>query len=283
MGSVRRCRGVPAPKGEQYRRTQAPDDGCDGSWDRHPGLAAPGPEATDAPGLRATPPGPAVSLVPRWMRSTYRSPVRSSQRTDRQARCGAGARSSSNLCAYRATSLEPEPWLTVSRSRLTAAFRLQSVPMKQTFWLLPGRLAGRPVPSSALDAVRPAHCGLWRGAVGKCWGPIGAGGLAANGIAYACFPLSDWVPPQPGDAELCLRMLPPAYTFVQRQFQFGHQVLVHCAGGNDRTGLFLSYFLVRHTGVTPRAAIAKVRSVRPTALSADGWEAFALQVLSISS
>ena len=156
--------------------------------------------------------------------------------------------------------------------------------MKQTFWLLPGRLAGRPGPDQApwtLSALRTAGFGAVLS--------VNAGDLcepaafAANGIAYACFPLSDWVPPQPGDAELCLRMLPPAYTFVQRQFQFGHQVLVHCAGGNDRTGLFLSYFLVRHTGVTPRAAIAKVRSVRPTALSADGWEAFALQVLSISS
>ena len=59
----------------------------------------------------------------------------------------------------------------------------------------------------------------------------------------------------------------------------GRAVLVHCSAGNDRTGLFLSYFLVRQAGMAADDAIQRVRAVRPTALSADGWETFARQLL----
>jgi hypothetical protein len=43
--------------------------------------------------------------------------------------------------------------------------------------------------------------------------------------------------------------------------------------------MFLSYFLMRERGLTPHAAIAAVRKVRPIALSAAGWDAFAREVL----
>lgn len=152
--------------------------------------------------------------------------------------------------------------------------------MKHVFWLIPDRLAGRPGPDDqAWDLLALRGAGI--GAVLS----VNAGAMcepeefASAGITYACFPLSDWVPPQPGDAQVCKSMLPQAYSFVQSQLEHGHKVLVHCSGGNDRTGLFLAYFLVHCMHLSPGEAIEAVRAVRPTALSADGWEAFAMQLL----
>lgn len=152
--------------------------------------------------------------------------------------------------------------------------------MNYLFWLLPGSLAGRPGP----DEEPWDLADLWRGGVRAVLSVndgrrCDLGALARLGIAYACHPLSDWVPPQPGDAEHCLRVLPVAYTFVQAQLRQGRPTLVHCSGGNDRTGLFLSYYLARQAKLSPKQAIQRVRELRPTALSAEGWVQFAEAIL----
>ena len=56
-------------------------------------------------------------------------------------------------------------------------------------------------------------------------------------------------------------------------------MLVHCAWGRDRTGLLLAYHLARTEKLTPRAAIARVRQVRPKAITAPGWEEMAERVI----
>jgi protein-tyrosine phosphatase len=154
--------------------------------------------------------------------------------------------------------------------------------MKHLFWLIPGEIAGRAGPDEEAWKVEE----LWRGGVrailsvndGRLCDPLA---FARWGIAYACCPLSDWVPPQRGDAEVCLRALWEGDSFVQAQRRQGRPVLVHCSGSNDRTGLFLSYYLVRHAQLSPTQAIQRVRALRPTALSADGWEEFAEELLRI--
>ena len=79
--------------------------------------------------------------------------------------------------------------------------------------------------------------------------------------------------------ELCLRALPVAFDFVERQLAEGRVTVVHCSSGKDRTGLFLGYYLIRNAGLSPTAAIEEVQRVRPIALSAPGWKEFALDVL----
>jgi protein-tyrosine phosphatase len=101
----------------------------------------------------------------------------------------------------------------------------------------------------------------------------------AAGITYACVPLSANAPPQPGDDHRCRCALLQAYAFVQAQMAQGHGVVVHCSSGKDRTGLFLCYFLMQQAHLSPTEAIQAVRHVRPIALSAEGWEEFASQVL----
>ena len=152
--------------------------------------------------------------------------------------------------------------------------------MKHLFWLIPGEIAGRPGPDEEPWDVEE----LWQGGVqailsvndGRLCDPLA---FACWGIAYACCPLSDWVPPQPGDAEVSWRALQDGDAFVQAQRRQGRPVLVHCSGGNDRTGLFLSYYLVRHAQLSATQAIQRVRALRPTALSAEGWAQFAEELL----
>jgi protein-tyrosine phosphatase len=152
--------------------------------------------------------------------------------------------------------------------------------MHALFWIIPEQLAGRAGPDDEpweLPSLRAAGIGAVLSVNdGRMCDPDE---FAALGMAYACFPLSDWVPPQPGDAEICLAALPQGHQFVQSQLAQGRRVLVHCSGGNDRTGLFLAYFLVHHAHISPDEAIHAVRVVRPTALGADGWDTFARQLL----
>jgi protein-tyrosine phosphatase len=67
--------------------------------------------------------------------------------------------------------------------------------------------------------------------------------------------------------------------FVLSSIKTGRSVLVHCSSGKDRTGMFLTYYLCATESLAPARAIEEVRRVRPVALSAEGWETFALDVL----
>jgi hypothetical protein len=152
--------------------------------------------------------------------------------------------------------------------------------MDHVFWLVPGRLAGRPGPNR-----RP-----WDLAGIRALG-IGAVLSVNDGdgcepalfpvleLRYECVPLPPNEPPLPGDEELCEAALPAAYRFVREQHTHGRAVLVHCSAGKDRTGLFMSYFLMREEGLDVETALQRVRAVRPNALSAVGWEALARRVL----
>ena len=155
--------------------------------------------------------------------------------------------------------------------------------MDKLFWIIPGGLAGRPGPDEEPWDLRAFQQAGIRAILsvndGRLCDPQQ---MTTYGIAYACHPLSDSAPPQPGDAEKCLAILPLTYQFIETHLGQGCTVVVHCSGGNDRTGLCLGYFLVRHRGLSPDQALVTLRAVRPTALSAKGWESFAQQIWRIS-
>ncbi len=152
--------------------------------------------------------------------------------------------------------------------------------MDQIFWVIPGKLAGRPGP----DRVPWDVAALRAGGIGAVLS-LNDGALChpedfeAHDINYARMPMSDNAPPRPGDDKVCLKILPQAYEFVTEQMNRQRSVLVHCSSGKDRTGLFLSYFLMRHDQLSVSEAIRAVRTIRPIAISALGWEAFATRVL----
>ncbi|MFT3770478.1 MAG: tyrosine-protein phosphatase [Minicystis sp.] len=152
--------------------------------------------------------------------------------------------------------------------------------MDKLFWLIPGKLAGRPGPDRApwsLSALRRAGVGAVLSVNdGLLCHPED---FAAHGISYSCVPLSDNVPPQPGDVEFCLGALDRAYSFVHQRLADGAATVVHCSSGKDRTCLFLAYYWMLDTGGSPGEAIQEVRRVRPIALSADGWYELAEEIL----
>jgi protein-tyrosine phosphatase len=153
--------------------------------------------------------------------------------------------------------------------------------MENVFWLIPAKVAGRPGPDRASWNLRALRSAGIRAILSVNDGLLcHPEDFQACDISYACIPLSENAPPQPGDGETCLRALPLAYDFVQQQLRDGRATLVHCSSGKDRTGLFLAYYLMRDKGVSVAAAVEELRRVRPNALTATGWDQFAIDVLS---
>ena len=152
--------------------------------------------------------------------------------------------------------------------------------MDKVFWLHPNVIAGRTGPNK--DFWEPKE--LAKGGIGAVLSVnsgegANPGDLADAGIRYACVPLSDAAPPQPGDFAICTAALPQALDFALRSIDSGKSLLVHCTSGKDRTAMFLSYYLCKTEGLAPAEAIQAVKQVRPIALTAKGWEALTLQVL----
>jgi protein-tyrosine phosphatase len=152
--------------------------------------------------------------------------------------------------------------------------------MQHVFWLRPGRIAGRSGPD--LDPWIPAQ--LATAGIGAVVSvnealSVYPDDLAGAGLVYGCFPMADNAPPRPGDFEYCMGMLPRVFEYLSERIDEGRIPLVHCSAGKDRTGLVLCDFLCRSEGLSPRDAIRELRRVRPIALSAPGYEDFAIEVL----
>ena len=150
--------------------------------------------------------------------------------------------------------------------------------MENIFWLIDGRLGGRPGPSkepwsptelrTAIDVV-----------LNISEHPSPAEVFDSLGIIHTWIPLPTAVPPDADAERTCVELLPRAEAYLSQQLCAGRRVLVHCVSGKDRTGMVLAYHLARTEGLTAREALGRVREVRPTALSADGWEAMAVRVI----
>ncbi len=104
--------------------------------------------------------------------------------------------------------------------------------MQHLFWLLPGKLAGRPGPNrlpwrrdelqaAGIDAILPVNDGA-------CCDPREC---RAPGLVYRCQPMPDSEPPQPGDDLICRTQLLEAYAYTRAQNQENKAVLVHCSAG----------------------------------------------------
>lgn len=152
--------------------------------------------------------------------------------------------------------------------------------MKHIFWLIQDQLCGRSGPNhEPWDARELKSAGVGAVLSVNSADSVYADDFSAAGMSHRCISLAANAPPRDGDLEFCLARLPLAYEYALNEIESGKSVLVHCRQGKDRTGLFMAYFLRRQQGISSEDAIDRVKTVRPIAFSAQGWEQFAIDVL----
>ena len=140
------------------------------------------------------------------------------------------------------------------------------------WWLIPGALAGMPMPfihverrlagggalSDFADELPVLHSTGIRAVVSLLNNPNDAAVYASAGFAFLCLPVRDGGAPTEEQTD----------EFVS--FTTGHlagqrPVAVHCAAGLGRTGTMLAAYLISQ-GHSAASAIARVRTVEPAAI-----------------
>jgi protein-tyrosine phosphatase len=151
--------------------------------------------------------------------------------------------------------------------------------MKSVFWLIRDSIGGRPGPHLEPWSVPELRAAGFEAVINLSEHRSDFEAFEAAGVAVSWVPLPTDVPPTKECEEQCVEALPRAFAFVSAQMSKGRRVLVHCYAGKDRTGLLLAVLVAKKEGLLPRAAIQRVREVRPLAITAPGWEALALEVI----
>lgn len=95
-----------------------------------------------------------------------------------------------------------------------------------------------------------------------------AGLLARDGIAHAAFPVRDFGVPE------AMADWPALSARLHGILDAGGAVLLHCHGGQGRSGM-LALRLMVERGQDPDAALAGLRAARPGAVETDAQEAWA--------
>ncbi len=151
--------------------------------------------------------------------------------------------------------------------------------MKHVFWVYENTLAGRSGPGMNpwnISDLRAGGIDMILSVASDLFPPADA---SLNGVVRTCVPLPDCAPPDDYTVRVCRASLPLTLEILRSNIEEARTVLVHCASGCDRTGLVLSYYIAWRERIEAVDAIAKLRTVRPNALSASGWERMALKLL----
>ncbi len=151
--------------------------------------------------------------------------------------------------------------------------------MKSVFWLFRDSVGGRAGPQLEPWSITELRTAGFDAVVNLSEYPSDTAAFEAVGIDARWVPLPTDVPPTKASRDQCIEALPLAVAFVSAQVARGRRVLVHCHAGKDRTGMLLAVLVAKKEGLSPRAAIEKVRQVRPLAITAPGWETLALEVI----
>lgn len=151
--------------------------------------------------------------------------------------------------------------------------------MKHVFWLIPGEMAGRAGPAKEPWNPQELRAAGFDTVLNLSERPPETEALVAAGLRVHWEPLPTDVPATDETEARCVAALPRAGVLLAGEVAAGRRVLVHCFAGQDRTGMLFAYHLMKRDGLAAPAAIARVRTVRPLAITAPGWETMALRVL----
>jgi protein-tyrosine phosphatase len=150
------------------------------------------------------------------------------------------------------------------------------------YWIIPNQLAGRPGPNRQPWSITELRADGFTLVVSLTERLVNRSfEFAAHGLDHISIPLPKNAPPRPGDAFEIGALLPHIYEIVQQRLTASpeERILVHCSSGKDRTGLFMTYFLMRSQQLPMEDAFSQVRALRPDLLTASGWDEMARQVL----
>ena len=150
--------------------------------------------------------------------------------------------------------------------------------MNNVFWLVPNQLAGRSGPSRDPWSLPEPRAGGFDAILNLTEIEPDRTEFVLAQLELGWVPLPATYPANFETEQSCLKALPKAYKFLISHLEAGHKVLVHCAWGRDRTGLLLAYYLARSEKLSPKQAIARLRKVRPEAIS-PGWEEMSERVI----
>lgn len=144
--------------------------------------------------------------------------------------------------------------------------------MEHVYWVIEGKLAGRPGPT--LQPWDPAA--LYAGgirAVVSLAAEVPVPDLTAHGLAHYRANLPPVLLFSKGMRKAFIHEALPVWDFIHHQLAADRPTLVHCQAGKDRTGVVLAGYLVIYRGMTPEEAVTALRRSNPIAMSAPGYEA----------
>ena len=146
--------------------------------------------------------------------------------------------------------------------------------MEYTYWLIDHLLAGRVGPvERPWDIAKLREAGIE--VIVSLNREADPAAIRAAGLRHYERPQLPSLPLFGPLKDLLLRGIEPVLELIHREVSAGHPTLVHCHAGKDRTGVVLTAYLVRYLGLEIDEAVARVRAVKPNAMSAPGYEATA--------
>lgn len=143
--------------------------------------------------------------------------------------------------------------------------------MEHVYWVVEGKLAGRPGPHKYawdLGAIKAAGIG----GVVSLDGQVDRAQLASSEIQHLPVNQPMILLEDEWRREQFVEVMALVLPFADRMHRDRKAVLVHCFHGLDRSGCVLACWLVARSGLEAEAAIAAVRQVNPDAMQAFGYE-----------
>lgn len=154
--------------------------------------------------------------------------------------------------------------------------------VRNFFWLFEGTIAGSARPGGEIGRHGTVPTGMtlaqsldedlrWlrRQGIGAILTltetPLPSQPLLTHDLVALHLPIDDQTAPRQADFLAAL-------DFIDQQRIAARGVLVHCRIGEGRTGAILAAYLIRQ-GATPQQALARLRALRPGAVSAAAQEA----------
>lgn len=143
--------------------------------------------------------------------------------------------------------------------------------MQFIYWIIEGKLAGRPGPTRQEWNPEELHAAGIDSVISLA-AEVEVTDLTAYGLEHYRANFPPLVLSSEGLRKAFIYQALPVWSFIDQQLKLDRSTLVHCYAGNDRTGAMLSGYLVIYKGATPEEAISLIRSLNPRAMEAPGYE-----------